>query len=179
MPISDKALAIAQLMRRLSLKVGRPFFLATAESLTGGQIASALTAVPGASEWFHTGVVTYTKESKQKLLGIPSEILDKGLVTEVTARAMAGGVARLSGADYALSTTGVAGPSSSEGHPPLTVWIGLKTPLGTEARLIEAEDKGRVANQARAVLEALSLLEDALFRDFSRIEGRDYRSLWV
>ena len=179
MPISDKAKTIAQLLRRLSLKVGRPFFLATAESLTGGQIAAALTAIPGASEWFHTGVVTYTKESKRQILEIPQGLLDKGLVTEAVARAMAEGVARISGTDYALSVTGVAGPSSSEGHPPLTVWIGLKTPLGTEARLIEAEDKGRSSNQSRAVLEALSLLEEALFRDFSRIEGRDYRALWT
>lgn len=179
MPISDKALAVAQLVRRLSLKVGKPFYIASAESCTGGRVASALTGVPGASEWFHTGVVTYTKESKRAVLGISPKILDQGLVTEATAKAMAEAVARLTGADYAVSTTGSAGPSASEGHPPLTVWIGVRTPLGTSAKLIERDDKGRQANQDTATIEALTLLEEALFRDFSHIEGRDYRGFWA
>lgn len=179
MPISDKALAIAQLIRRISLKTGRSFYLATAESCTGGQVASALTSVPGASEWFHTGVVTYTVESKRKILSIDPQILSAGLVTEETAKAMAEGVAKLSGADYALSTTGVAGPSPSEGKDPLTVWIGIRTPLGTTAKLFQAKDKGRTENQTLATLEALTSLEAALFRDFSHIEGRDYRGFFA
>ena len=179
MPISDKSLAIAQLIRRISLKVGKPFFVTTAESCTGGRVAAALTAVPGASEWFHTGLVTYTRESKHGILGIPDEILDGGLVTEATALEMADKAAELTGADYALSVTGSAGPSASEGRPPLTAWIGIHTPMGTTAKLIRTEDQGREANQNRAVLEALTLLEETLFRDFSKIEGRDYRSFWT
>lgn len=179
MPISDKALAIAQLITRLSLKVGQPFYIASAESCTGGRVASALTGVPGASEWFHTGVVSYTKESKRTVLGISTEILDPGLVTGATAKAMAEAVAKLTGADYTVSTTGSTGPSASEGHPPLTVWIGIRTPLGTSAKLITAEDRGRSSNQDRATLEALTLLEEVLFRDFSHIEGREYRGFFT
>ena len=179
MPISDKALAIAQLITRLSGRTGRRFHIACAESLTGGRLASAFTAVPGASAWFHTGVVAYTRESKREVLGIPDNLLEEGLVTEETAKAMADGVARLSGADYALSTTGVAGPDASEGREPLTAWIGLHTPLGTSAKLIRREDKGRAANQEQTVLEALTLLEEQLFRDFSNIEGRGYRGFFA
>ena len=179
MPISDKALAIAQLVRRISLKVGKPYYIASVESCTGGRIASALTGVPGASEWFHTGVVTYTKESKRRVLGIPPEILDRGLVTEATAVAMAEAVARLTGADYAVATTGSTGPSASEGQAPLTVWIGIRTPLGTSAKLIRAADRGRSSNQDRATLEALTLLEETLFRDLSHIEGQAYRGFFT
>lgn len=179
MPISDKALSVARLIRLISRRVGRPFFVASVESCTGGQLSAALTGVPGASEWFHTGLVTYTPESKELILGVPSEIIQRGLVTEETAISMAEKGADRTGADYVISTTGVMGPASSEGFDPLTVWIAVKTPLTTTARLIKREDRGRSDNQAYAVVEAIKLLEEALFRDYTHLEGREHRSFFA
>lgn len=93
--------------------------LATAESCTGGRIASLLTQVAGASEWYRGGVVAYTREAKVHVLGVPEEELSDGLVSERCAIAMAQAAADRFGADFALSTTGVCGPSSSEGGAPL------------------------------------------------------------
>ena len=179
MPISDKALEISRLVRLMSGKMGRTIRVATAESCTGGRIAAALTAIPGASEWFHTGVVAYTKESKQNVLGIPSDILAEGLITEATAKAMAEGAARLSGADFALSTTGSAGPSPSEGREPLTVWIGLRTPIGTLAKCVQAEDRGRAENQSRATLEALTFLSETIAGELPGLDRIGSRDLWA
>lgn len=104
----------------------RGLTLAVAESLTGGLVASRIVAVPGSSDWFRGGVVAYASEVKFDVLGVP-----KGpVVSEAAARAMADGVRTLLGADVGLSTTGVAGPTEQEGHPPGTVWLGLA--LGDE-----------------------------------------------
>ncbi|MGH9275830.1 MAG: competence/damage-inducible protein A, partial [Acidimicrobiales bacterium] len=100
---------------------GRGLTLAVAESLTGGLVASRIVGVPGSSEWFRGGVVAYASEAKVDLLGVP----EGPVVTEAAAKAMADGVRRLLGADVGLSTTGVAGPTEQEGHPPGTVWLGL------------------------------------------------------
>jgi len=103
------------------LLVARGLSLAVAESLTGGLVASRIVNVPGSSEWFRGGVVAYDSEVKFDVLGVP-----RGpVVSEACAVAMADGVRRLCGADVGLSTTGVAGPTEQEGHPPGTVWLGL------------------------------------------------------
>ncbi len=103
------------------LLVERRLTLAVAESLTGGMVASRIVAVPGSSEWFRGGVVAYAGEVKFDVLGVP----EGPVVSEAAAMAMADGVRRLLGADVGLSTTGVAGPTEQEGHPPGTVWLGL------------------------------------------------------
>lgn len=100
--------------------------LVTAESLTGGGIGAALTAVSGSSAVYKGGVICYTNWVKQNILGVPEDILNNyGAVSESTAKAMAEGVRRLLRADVALSVTGLAGPGGDEfGHPVGTVFIG-------------------------------------------------------
>lgn len=95
--------------------------LAVAESLTGGMIGARLTAVPGASDWFRGGVVSYASEVKWKVLGVT----EGPVVTGSAAVEMAGGARRLLGADVGLAVTGVAGPTEQEGEPVGTVWVGL------------------------------------------------------
>ena len=100
--------------------------LVTAESLTGGGIGAALTAVPGSSEVYKGGVISYTNWVKHTVLGVPQETLDKyGAVSEPTAKAMAEGVRKLLKADIAVAVTGLAGPGVDEfGNPVGTVFIG-------------------------------------------------------
>ncbi|MEO7931590.1 MAG: competence/damage-inducible protein A [Chthoniobacterales bacterium] len=108
--------------------------VATAESCTGGFLAHRLTNVPGASEIFGAGYVTYANEIKAATLGIDFQlILDHGAVSEPVAAAMAAGARQVSGSDFALSTTGIAGPGGgSEAKPVGTVFIGLADANGVE-----------------------------------------------
>jgi nicotinamide-nucleotide amidase len=101
--------------------------LALAESCTGGCLANRITDVPGASAVLLAGLVTYSNEAKQKLLGVRSETLTQhGAVSEPVAREMAEGACKETAADYALSVTGIAGPSGGSADKPVgTVFIGL------------------------------------------------------
>lgn len=101
--------------------------LALAESCTGGYLANEITNIPGASAVFQGGVVSYSNEVKQRVLGVPSELLlQHGAVSEPVARAMAEGARERLGADYALATTGIAGPTGgTEAKPVGTVFISL------------------------------------------------------
>ena len=100
--------------------------LVTAESLTGGGIGAALTAVSGSSAVYKGGVISYTNAVKNQILGVPAETLDQyGAVSEPVAKAMAQGVRKLLEADVAVSVTGLAGPGGDEyGNPVGTVFIG-------------------------------------------------------
>ena len=102
--------------------------LVTAESLTGGGIGAALTAVPGSSEVYKGGVISYTDAVKETVLGVPSEILETyGAVSHWTAGYMASGVRKLMKADVAVSVTGLAGPGGDAyGNPVGTVFIGYE-----------------------------------------------------
>jgi nicotinamide-nucleotide amidase len=127
------------------LLLARGQTLAVAESLTGGMVASRLVAVPGASEWFRGGVVSYASEVKHEVLGVP----EGPVVSEAAAIAMADGVRRLLGADVGLATTGVAGPTEMEGQPPGTVWLGLA--VGEERSAVHVRlpgDRDRVRQMA-------------------------------
>ncbi len=101
--------------------------IATAESCTGGMIASKITSVPGASECFDCGVITYSNEQKQKLIGVSADTLSKyGAVSEETALEMCKGVKKLANADFGISVTGIAGPGGGTPEKPVgTVWIGI------------------------------------------------------
>lgn len=111
----------------VSLLRSRQLTLAVAESCTGGAVADLITDVPGASEVFLAGLVTYANTAKQNLLGVPSELLKKhGAVSEPVAAAMAEGARRASGSHLALSTTGIAGPGGGSKEKPVgTVFIAL------------------------------------------------------
>ena len=105
--------------------------IATAESCTAGYIPKRLTDIPGASEVFGCGIISYSNEIKQQLLGVKKETLDRfGAVSEQTAREMAVGVRRVSGADIGISVTGIAGPGSD----------GTDKPVGLCFIALDAED---------------------------------------
>jgi len=107
--------------------------LVLAESCTGGFIANRITNVPGASAVLLAGLVTYSNEAKKTLLGVTSKSLEEhGAVSEAVAKEMAEGARRLLGADFAISVTGIAGPTGgSEDKPVGTVFVGLATDSGT------------------------------------------------
>ena len=118
--------------------------LATAESCTGGTLAQQLTAMAGASEYFRGGVVSYCNEVKECALGVKHETLEQHTaVSEETVREMAEGVRRRLGADYAVATTGVAGPTGGTPECPVgTVWIGIAGPDGNVVtRLLHFGDR--------------------------------------
>ena len=132
--------------------------LATAESLTGGRLAAAVTAVPGASASYLGGFVTYATALKEALLGVPVDVVERyGVVSGECARAMAHGAMRLTGASYAVSTTGVAGPDLQEGKPVGTVFVGMAAPEGETVLTMELIGD-RPTIQERACREALSAL---------------------
>ena len=131
----------------------RGLTLATAESCTGGTIASRFTAMAGASAYFLGGVVAYANEAKRDILGVNyDDIMEHGAVSESVARQMAEGVRRITGADYAIATTGIAGPTGgSEAKPVGTVWMAVATPHHTVAMMrASGSDRGQIINRASA-----------------------------
>ncbi len=139
--------------------------LAVAESCTGGRLAAKFTAQAGASAYFLAGLVTYADEAKTHLLGVDAEAIRRhGAVSEEVARQMAEGARRATGADYALATTGIAGPAGGTPEKPVgTVWIALATPTRTIAvRQACGTDRGQVID--RATIHAVRMLRDELQR---------------
>ena len=131
----------------------RGLTLAVAESCTGGTIASLFTAMAGASAYFLGGVVAYANEVKRDVLGVNyDDIMTHGAVSETVARQMAEGVRRTTGADYAIATTGIAGPTGgSEAKPVGTVWMAVATPTHTVAVMRNSGlDRGQIISRASA-----------------------------
>jgi nicotinamide-nucleotide amidase len=142
---------------------GRHATVAMAESCTGGLIAARLTEQPGSSDFFLGSFITYTDKQKRRLLGIPATLLEQyTAVSEPVAKAMAEAALEKTGADYALSVTGYAGPAGGTADNPVgTVFIGLATPSGTKvSRMRWGSDRTRV--RALATQTALDMLRREL-----------------
>lgn len=148
---------VCELLRERKLK------LATAESCTGGLIAKKITSVPGASECFDCGVVTYSNEQKEKLLGVSAETLEKfGAVSEQTALQMCKGVKELADADFGISVTGIAGPGGGTPDKPVgTVWIGIcGGDIHKAEKFLFAGDRNQVREST--AVAALEMVKDAV-----------------
>lgn len=136
--------------------------LSTAESCTAGQISAAITAVPGSSTYFKGGVVCYTNEVKNKLLGVPTELLEeKGPVSEEVACEMVKGAIQAMDTTYALAVTGYAGPGGGAEAPVGTIWIAVGNSDELITRKLEG-DEGRDINLQRAAFTALQMLRELL-----------------
>lgn len=133
--------------------------VATAESCTGGEIARMITSVPGSSAYYKGSVVSYANEVKINVLGVNAgDIEREGAVSETVVLQMAEGVKKLMGTDYAVSTSGVAGPDGGTADKPVgTVWIGVATPQGSFAKKFVFSFT-RERNIAKAAAKALELL---------------------
>ena len=137
----------------------RQLTLATAESCTGGAIASRFTAMTGASAYFNGGVIAYANEVKCNILGVNnSDIEQQGAVSETVARQMAEGARKALQSNYAIATTGIAGPTGGSAEKPVgTVWMAVATPTHTITSLRNCgTDRGQIINRAAAyVIEML------------------------
>lgn len=136
----------------------RSMTLACAESVTGGDLASALSSAPGASATFVGGVVSYATEVKRSVLGVRAE----QVISAECAEQMATGVREVCGADWGISTTGVAGPSEQEGQPVGTVYVGIAGPHGVRSVRLDLGGE-RIAIRGRAVRRVL----EELIRDLT------------
>jgi len=132
--------------------------LSAAESCTGGEIAHLITSVPGSSAYFLGSVTSYAISVKESVLGVPAQTIEKnGVVSAEVAAAMAEGVRKLTGSDYAVSTTGLAGPGDDEFNPEGTVWVGVATPRGTKTVKYNYKND-RLRNIERFAASALNFL---------------------
>jgi nicotinamide-nucleotide amidase len=146
----------------IGLLIARGETVATAESLTGGLVAAALTSVPGSSAAVRGGVVAYATELKAALLGVPPDLLERhGAVHGAVAEAMAEGARDRLGASTGVATTGVAGPDPAEGKPVGMVFVAVAGPGGLASRQL-ALAGDREAIRAATVESVLGLLIAAL-----------------
>jgi nicotinamide-nucleotide amidase len=137
--------------------------IATAESCTGGMVGAALTDIPGSSDVYDRGVITYSNAAKMELLGVlPQTLATQGAVSETVAREMAEGLLARSAAQIAVSVTGIAGPGGSEFKPEGRVCFGLATPTGTRTETVDFGALGRAEVRASATRHALALIASAL-----------------
>ena len=150
---------VQEQVHRLLTESGKT--LAVAESCTGGSISAKFTAMAGASTYFLCGVTAYANEAKRDVLGVDESLIERhGAVSEEVARAMAEGVRRISGADFAVATTGIAGPTGgSEQKPVGTVWFAVASERGTVAMMRNSgTDRGQIIERATAY--AIEFLRD-------------------
>ena len=141
--------------------------LSVAESCTGGEISHLITSVPGSSAYYLGSVTSYAVSVKERVLGVPAETVERfGVVSGEVAAAMAEGVRRVTGSDYAVSTTGLAGPDGDAFNPVGTVWIGVAGPRGTKTvkRLFKNDRKRNIERFAASALDFLRfmLIEDSI-----------------
>lgn len=156
--------SIEEVVAKLLVKKNKT--LALAESCTGGQMAKMITAMEGASAYFKGGFVTYATETKIKILSVPKELIDNhGVVSAEVAEAMALGAKGIYESDYALSTTGIAGPAKGDSNDEVgTVFIGIATPDGVKSEKFNfGNQRGRVIKSASAT--AFELLRKEILKN--------------
>ncbi len=141
--------------------------LSAAESCTGGEIAHLITSVSGSSAYFLGSVTSYAISVKESVLGVPAQIIEKyGVVSSEVVAAMAEGVRKLTGSDYSVATTGLAGPGGDEFNPVGTVWIGVATPRGTKTvKYCYKNDRKR--NIERFAASALDFLRHQILSELN------------
>jgi len=152
---------IAQAAELLSAARANGDLIATAESCTGGLVSAALTSVPGSSNVFERGFVTYSNAAKSEMLGVPFWLIERhGAVSEDVARAMAGGALTHSRATMAVAVTGIAGPDGGTSEKPIgLVHVAAGRPAGRmHHERVEFGDVGRAEVRRRSVEQALSML---------------------
>ena len=137
--------------------------LATAESCTGGRIAEAIISVPGASNYFKGGIISYTNEVKENLLHVDPQVLaEKTAVCEEVAVQMVEGACKTLNVDFAIAATGVAGPGGgTKDNPVGTIWLACGKPGDTVTQKL-TEDDGRDLNIAHATNKAMQMFFDYL-----------------
>lgn len=161
---NELAVAVIEELRKRGLR------LATAESCTGGAVASAITTVPGCSDTFMGAIVAYSNSVKSRLLKVGEKTLEEhGAVSEETITEMANGATQQLGTECAIATSGIAGPGGgSEEKPVGTVWIAAKRGNCTTTKLLRLGDRGREENISTTVVEALELMLGTLRREEER-----------
>ncbi len=137
--------------------------VSTAESCTGGRVAEAIIAVPGASKYFKGGIISYVDEVKETLLGVSAEVLaEQTAVCEDVARLMVQGACRTLNTDYAIAATGIAGPTGGTKDIPVgTIWLACGSPEKQVTMKVE-EDHGRDINLAIATNKAMQMFLEFL-----------------
>ena len=158
---------ISQMLWEMEKTVG------TAESCTGGRIAEAIIAVPGASKYFKGGIISYVNEIKESLLGVSAQVLEeKTAVCEEVAIQMVKGACKALNTDYAISATGFAGPTGGTKDIPVgTIWLACGSPEKQMTMKVE-EDHGRDINLAIATNKAMQMfLEFLKSEDKREIDG--------
>jgi len=161
--IDERLVALAAEILDLARAAGD--LVVTAESCTGGLVSAALTAVPGSSDVFDRGFVTYKNAAKSEMLGVPYWLIEKhGAVSEDVARAMAGGALTHSNASLAVAVTGIAGPGGGTPEKPVgLVHFAAGRPEGPmHHERVVFGDLGRAEVRWRSVERALSLLRSLL-----------------
>ena len=154
-----------QLVNKL---IEKNWHISCAESCTGGTISELITSVPGSSGYYLGSVTSYANEIKTKVLGVPEEIIaEYGAVSRECVAAMAEGVRKLTGSDFSVATSGIAGPGGgSEDKPVGLVWIGVSSDKGTETfQTIFKGDRKR--NMERFAATALNYLRVKLVNELN------------
>ncbi|MCH5308141.1 MAG: CinA family protein [Prevotella sp.] len=145
--------------------------VSTAESCTGGRIAEAIIAIPGASKYFKGGIIAYVDESKETLLGVDKQVIEEQTsVCEEVARQMVVGACKALNTTYAIAATGYAGPTGGPKDIPVgTIWLACGTPEKQMTMKVE-EDHGRDINLAIATHKAMQMFLEFLKEEFHPIE---------
>ena len=137
--------------------------ISVAESCTGGLISHLFTSIPGSSAYYLGSVTSYANSVKERVLGVPSEIIrNHGAVSSECAAAMASGVRKLTGSDFAVATTGIAGPGGGSDEKPVgTVWVGVSSEKGTQTFKIQYKGD-RIRNIERFAAFALNKIREKI-----------------